>query len=106
LNRRLGEASRVRAHAIDPGLVNTGIGLKGTGGLVRWIWERRRAGGASPEEGAATSLFVATDPSVEGSRGAYWKNCRPIEPSAYAQRSDEAARLWALSARLCGLPDD
>ena len=43
------------------------------------------------------------DPSVGESGEIYWKTCRPKAPSAYAQREDEAARLWALPARLCGV---
>ncbi|GAB4472300.1 MAG: SDR family oxidoreductase [Anaerolineae bacterium] len=105
LNRRLGPASRVRAYAADPGLVNTEIGLKGTGGLEQWVWERRRAGGASPEQGAATVIFLAVDPSVEGTRHIYWKDCRPVRPSRQALSPAEAARLWALSERLCGLAE-
>ncbi|NPV77575.1 MAG: SDR family NAD(P)-dependent oxidoreductase [Anaerolineae bacterium] len=103
LNRRLGPGSRLRAYAADPGLVNTEIGLKGTSGIVRWVWQWRRAGGASPERGAATVVHLAADPAVQGSPQVYWKNCRPLAPSGYAQREEEAARLWELSERLCGI---
>ena len=102
-NRRYAASTNMRAYAIDPGLVNTEIGLKGTWGLVRRIWNWRRKKGKTPEEGAKTVVFVAADPSVEGSLEVYWKDCRPVPPSEYAQRADEAARLWALSARLVGV---
>jgi NAD(P)-dependent dehydrogenase (short-subunit alcohol dehydrogenase family) len=102
-NRRRGEALRVRAYAADPGLVNTRIGLKGTGGPARWIWELRREHGASPEEGAATVVFLAAEPAVEEAQAIYWRGCRPRSPSRYARNADHAARLWALSERLCGL---
>lgn len=103
LNRRLGEDSSVRAYAADPGLVNTEIGLKGTSGLVHWIWQKRRAGGVDPEQGAETLIYLATDASVDGSREVYWKDCRPAQASKYARRAEEAARLWELSEHLCGL---
>jgi NAD(P)-dependent dehydrogenase (short-subunit alcohol dehydrogenase family) len=102
LNRRLGEDSSVRAYAADPGLVNTEIGSKGTSGLVRWIWEKRRAGGVNPEQGAETLIYLAADASVDGSREVYWKDCRPVQASKYAHRAEEAARLWELSEHLCG----
>jgi NAD(P)-dependent dehydrogenase (short-subunit alcohol dehydrogenase family) len=102
-NRRFGENSHLRAYAADPGLVNTEIGLKGTSGIVRWVWDRRRAGGADPQQGAATAIFLASDASVGDSREVYWKNCRPLAPSKYAQREEEAARLWELSEQLCGI---
>jgi NAD(P)-dependent dehydrogenase (short-subunit alcohol dehydrogenase family) len=103
LNRRLGEDSRVRAYAANPGLVNTEIGSKGTSGLVRWIWEKRRSGGVDPEQGAETLIYLAADASVDGSREVYWKDCRPVQASQYARRVEEAARLWDLSEQLCGI---
>jgi retinol dehydrogenase 12 len=106
LNRRLGDESGVRAYAADPGLVNTEIGLKGTSGIARWVWEKRRAQGASPEQGATTLIFLATDPSVEDTYAGYWKDCRPTQPSQFARRNEEAARLWELSERLCGISRD
>ena len=103
LNRRVGDESRVRAYAADPGLVNTAIGSKGTAGIARWVWEKRRAYGVSPEQGAATVIFLAADPVVEGAHAGYWKDGRPAQPSRFARRAEEAARLWALSERLCGI---
>ncbi|MBN1246872.1 MAG: SDR family NAD(P)-dependent oxidoreductase [Anaerolineae bacterium] len=102
-NRRYLEARGVRAYAADPGLVNTQIGLKGTHGLARWVWQRRSARGAGPEEAAEGIVFLATDPAAGEDEGVYWKDCRPKQPSAQARDGAEAARLWALSARLCGL---
>lgn len=103
LNRRLGDAARVRAFAADPGLVTTEIGLKGTGGVEEWAWHRRMGKGVSPEQGTETVVFLATDPSVAESPAVYWKDCRPKPPSRYARRKEQAARLWSLSERLCGL---
>jgi len=102
-NRRFAAATSMRAYAIDPGLVNTGIGSKDTRGIVRWIWENRRAKGVSPEQGAETVVYIATDPAVAGSQEVYWKDCQPVPPSEYALREREAARLWEYSERLCGI---
>jgi NAD(P)-dependent dehydrogenase (short-subunit alcohol dehydrogenase family) len=102
LNRRLKDIP-ICAYAVDPGLVNTTIGQKGTTGIVNWIWKIRRLGGVDPRLGAATVIYLASEPSVEGKRDVYWKDCRPISPSRYAQREDVAARLWGLSERLCGI---
>ncbi len=105
LNRRLGPESRVRGYVADPGLVDTQIGFKGTGGLVRWVWDRRRSGGASPEEGAKTVIYLAADPAILESEALYWKACRPKRASRYARDPVHADRLWELSARLCGLTE-
>jgi NAD(P)-dependent dehydrogenase (short-subunit alcohol dehydrogenase family) len=102
-NRRLGQASNVRAYAVDPGLVQTNIGLKGTSGLEQWVWERRSTNGVSPEKGAETVIFLASAPALEDPGAIYWKDCQPKRPSRYALRQPEATRLWELSERLCGL---
>jgi NAD(P)-dependent dehydrogenase (short-subunit alcohol dehydrogenase family) len=99
-NRRMA-GSGVRAYAVDPGLVNTEIGLKGTGGLVQFVWDVRRRGGVSPEEGASTLVYLASKPSPGDAL--YWKDSRPAEASEEARSEAEAARLWALSERLCGI---
>lgn len=103
LNRRLGERASIRAYAADPGLVNTGIGEKGTSGIENWVWKRRRNGGATPEEGAATLVHLAAEPAVSDSDAVYWKDCAPKAPSSTAQKPEEAAKLWELSERLCGV---
>jgi len=103
LNRRLGPGSSVKAYAVDPGLVNTDIGLKGTGGIARWVWEKRSKGGVTPEAGAASSVFLASEPMLPDTGEYYWKDCRPQQPSRYSQREDHARRLWELSERMCGI---
>ncbi len=103
LNRRYAASTPLRAYAIDPGLVNTEIGLKGTYSYVRWIWNWRRKNGVSPEQGAETILHVATTPSLAEPQAVYWKKCRPAPPNPLALEEAEAARLWAFSEHLCGI---
>jgi retinol dehydrogenase 12 len=102
LNRRLGPQSRVRAFAADPGLVNTDIGLKGTPGLVQWLWKRRRAGGISAAEAARGILYLLGDPSILDSRQVYWRQGKPQPPSRQALDLAAAQRLWAISTQMCG----
>ncbi|MRR29165.1 SDR family NAD(P)-dependent oxidoreductase, partial [bacterium] len=45
-NRRFAGSTRMRAFAIDPGLVNTEIGMKNNHWLVAWVWNQRRQKGA------------------------------------------------------------
>ncbi|MBN1261622.1 MAG: SDR family NAD(P)-dependent oxidoreductase [Anaerolineae bacterium] len=104
-NRRIGRETHIRAYAADPGLVNTQIGTKGTGGLISWWWSRHSARGVTPEKGAETVIFLASDPAVAATPSSYWKDCRPKLPSRYARNAAHAARLWELSERLCGIAD-
>ncbi len=101
LNRRVAARFPLRALAIEPGLVDTGLGEKGTGGLVRAYWRRRRRKGLSPAVAAADVVRLATDPGADIPAD-YWRIDRPVEPSPYARRPDAALRLWRLSEKLCG----
>ncbi len=103
LNRRLGAASRVRAFAADPGLVKTDIGLKGTPGLVKWIWERRRADGIPPEEAARGIVFLLGESSIQNTHAVYWRHSKPRSPSREALSGSAAQRLWTLSEQMCGI---
>lgn len=102
-NRRLRPDSSVTAFAADPGLVNTQIGFKGTTGIARWIWGKRSSSGIDPAEAAASIVFLATEASIQNTPHVFWKECKPLKPSSYSQREDEALRLWELSEKMCGL---
>jgi NAD(P)-dependent dehydrogenase (short-subunit alcohol dehydrogenase family) len=104
LARRL-EGSGVTANAVHPGVVATGI-WRGAGGVFGTVV------GAlapmfmkSPEEGAQTSIYVATAPEIEGMTGLYFSDSKPAQPSAAAQDDAAARKLWDISARLVGLSE-
>jgi len=105
LNQYFGDGSSIRAFAVDPGLVKTDIGFKGTPRMVQWIWKLRRSGGTSPEIPARSILFLLADPSVVKSNDIYWKDSQPKKSSRAALDNDAAARLWMISCRMCGLPE-
>lgn len=106
-NRRFGSKLPVRAFAVDPGLVNTEIGLKGTSGLVRLIWNIRRKKGTDASVPASCITFLCCEPQIHASPDeVYWKNCKPKTPSRYSQKPDVAARLWDISEKMCGIKYD
>lgn len=105
LNRRYSKRLNINAYAVDPGLVNTSIGEKRTGGFIRWFWGIRRKHGVSPERASETITYLAlTDLSAnpETVDCVYWKECRSKKPSKYSQGKAAALKLWQLSERLCG----
>jgi NAD(P)-dependent dehydrogenase (short-subunit alcohol dehydrogenase family) len=102
LNRRLA-GTNVRAFAVDPGLINTDMGLKGTGALASLFWMFRRRNGRSPEVPARTVLFLSSEPSLQESRDFYWRDCRPKQPDPRTARADLAQQLWQISVQLCKL---
>ena len=103
LSRRLGKGSRVHAFAVDPGLVKTDIGFKGTPALVRWVWKVRRSGGTPAEVPARCITYLLAEPSLQDSGEVYWKDCQPKRASREALDIASAERLWVLSEKLCGL---
>ena len=99
-------ATNVTANCLHPGLIATGIGQ--THPLARLAWKLivSLRGGISVEEGAKTSLYLATSPQVEGLSGGYYAKCRPAQLQTRAEAVADAVgeRLWKVSAELVGLP--
>ncbi len=90
--------------AVQPGLVQTDIGLKGNTWLHRLAWRvrRRMSGNKTPREGAATSIFLATVESQPPS-GLYWDGMRPKRSFSSSYDAGEARHLWAVSEALTNL---
>jgi NAD(P)-dependent dehydrogenase (short-subunit alcohol dehydrogenase family) len=101
LARRL-DGSGVTANCLHPGFVATGFG-DNNGGIFRGVLSLGKSLMAiSPEEGAKTSVYLASSPAVAGISGGYFDKCAPRQPSKPAQDNVAAATLWAASARLAG----
>jgi hypothetical protein len=56
----------------------------------------------TPEDGAATSVWVATDLDVTDHAGGYFEDSAPSKSSRYAKDDAQAARLWDVSEVLVG----
>ncbi|XP_060041108.1 WW domain-containing oxidoreductase isoform X2 [Erinaceus europaeus] len=54
----------------------------------------------SMQQGAATTVYCAAAPELEGLGGMYFNNCCRCTPSSEAQNEETARALWALSERL------
>ena len=83
-------------YAVHPGFVNTKI-------LPGWLRLLRSARLLTPEQGAATIVFCATDPGLDGESGHYYARGAIAEPSSAAQDPELAAELWARSEHWCGI---
>lgn len=89
--------------AVQPGLVQTDIGIKGNTWLHRLAWRvrRRMRGHKTPAQGAATSIFLATVGTTPPS-GLYWDECHPKRSYSTSYNAAEARKLWVASERLTG----
>jgi len=98
LARRL-EGSGVTVNAVHPGAVATGLG-KNNGAWARALVALLGVFFRSPDNGAATSMYVATAPELDGVSGRYFADGREKRPSRAARDADAARRLWDISEQL------
>ncbi|WP_322922322.1 SDR family NAD(P)-dependent oxidoreductase [Paenibacillus campi] len=115
---RLGAAHGVRAFAVHPGGILTPLQRhmpKEEMIALNWISEDGETVNEAfktPEQGAATQVWAATSPQLADKGGVYCEDCdiavpyQADKPSAgvkeYAVDSEQAERLWKLSAELTG----
>ncbi len=102
LARRLA-GTGVTVNALDPGLVSTNLGHDVIGPLrvARWVFMNVLA--ISPQEGAQTSIYLASSPEVEGVTGKYFMKQRPKRSSKASYDRETWQRLWKVSEELTGL---
>lgn len=124
LDRR-GEAAGVRAFSLHPGAIITDLVRHLTDDDFKAFGITRHSNGSmdvseesqrtfkTPEQGAATSLWCATSPKLNGMGGVYCEDCDiaaevpeghqgPTGVWSWACDSDAAERLWTLSETLTG----
>jgi NAD(P)-dependent dehydrogenase (short-subunit alcohol dehydrogenase family) len=100
LARRL-SGTGVTANSVHPGTVATGFARDGdASGLLAFGVKLIKPFILTPEQGARTSVYLASSPEVEGITGRYFIKCRPRTPSAAARDEAAAALLWSVSEEL------
>ena len=102
LARRL-QGTGVTANCVHPGFVFTNMGMNNVGPTMQSVAKFLLAHlGATPEEGAKTSLYLATSPDVENVSGKYFAKLapRPSLPISYDESLQK--HVWEASARLVG----
>lgn len=63
-----------------------------------------RFGGAiTVEQGARTSIHLASAPEVEGQTGLYFDECTPVKSNCVSYDTEQQGRLWSVSAEMVGL---
>jgi NAD(P)-dependent dehydrogenase (short-subunit alcohol dehydrogenase family) len=104
LARRV-DPSALSVNALHPGFVATDIGTR-EGLMSKLAWRALTLAAITPEEGAKTSIHLASSPELAGQHGEYFIKCRPAR--AHAAACDERAqeRLWQISAELTGVDAD
>jgi NAD(P)-dependent dehydrogenase (short-subunit alcohol dehydrogenase family) len=103
LARRL-QGTGVTANCLHPGFVATNIGQNGVGTVGRSITKLIfNILGISPEEGAKTSIYLASSPEIEGVTGKYFIKSIPVRSAPISYDETLQRQLWDESAKLVNL---
>ena len=102
LSKRFNELSeKVKTYMADPGLVNTEIGFKNTGGIAKLIWKYRKNKGQTPAWGAKTSIYLASAESLP--EKLYFKDCRAKKPDKMVSNHEYVLRIWDYCQKVMGI---
>jgi NAD(P)-dependent dehydrogenase (short-subunit alcohol dehydrogenase family) len=92
----------ITVNALHPGAVATSLGTQNEGFFSSWLPRLLRPFFRSPEQGAATSIYLCGSPEVASVSGAYFANCRQVQPKPWARDDAAADRLWAYTEEAIG----
>ncbi|MFT5280376.1 MAG: retinol dehydrogenase-12 [Bacteroidia bacterium] len=101
LGKRL-EGTGVTTSSLHPGGVRTHIAEKNVSWYMKLGWIILKPLMISVEEGAATSIYLASSPEVENITGHYWHKCKQVHGSSVSRNMNLAADLWKKSEELVG----
>jgi NAD(P)-dependent dehydrogenase (short-subunit alcohol dehydrogenase family) len=99
LARRM-SGTGVTVNAVHPGYVDSRFGKDGDTRLDSVMGIGAKLLAISPEQGARTSIYLASSPDVDGATGTYWYKCTPAKLSKAARDDAAARRLWDESEAL------
>ena len=91
--------TNVTTNSLHPGAVATGYGQQ-SGGWLSAVLALGRPFMLSPEKGAETSIFLASDPSVASTSGGFFSKKKPEPVKSNFNTPENNQRLWELSEQL------
>lgn len=96
------EGTNVAAFAVHPGIVSTSL-FRNSGTYAMFInllGKFRVIDLKTAAQGAATSVYAAVSPELEGQSGVYLTDCAEAKASKQGCDLDQAARLWKVTETL------
>jgi short-subunit dehydrogenase len=105
LARRL-EGSGITVNSLHPGFVASNLGMNNFGPHIQRIFNVLPRFGASPEQGAKTTIYLATSPDIQQTTGQYFAKCHMIKSSSRSYDRALQQRMWEESLHLIKLPPD
>jgi len=98
LSRRL-EGTGVTVNAVHPGVVRSNLGRD----QPTFSRAFQKVFFKTPKKGAATSIYLASSPEVEGITGKYFVSKEPKKSSDESYNEEYAKRLWEISTQMTNL---
>jgi NAD(P)-dependent dehydrogenase (short-subunit alcohol dehydrogenase family) len=87
------------SYALHPGVVNTHI-WDGVKGFLKLFVSFLKLFMITPEKGAETTIYLATELRLEPKSGLYFKKCKVNKPAPIAEDTAARQRLWEISEKL------
>jgi retinol dehydrogenase 14 len=100
LARRL-SGTGITVNCVHPGVIGTNLSRT----LPKWMHRVYLAVMPKPEDGAKTSLYVATAPELATVTGKYFANRQEAQPAPASLDRDTASRLWQVSLHALNLTE-
>ncbi|HJM70681.1 MAG TPA: SDR family NAD(P)-dependent oxidoreductase, partial [Gammaproteobacteria bacterium] len=96
------EGSNISSNALHPGLVQTNIARNAPVMLRKAFDWFGNLIAKTPEQGAATQVYVSTNPELRGVSGAFFEDCNAVTVSGNNYLFDKpmAERLWTTSEEM------
>lgn len=89
----------ISSFAVHPGTVGTGFG-DGATGFFRFLWDLGKPLLMTPEKGARTQIYLATEEGMEVHSGKYFVKKKVASMSKHAHDTEARDKLWELSEEM------
>ena len=95
------EGTGVTVTCLHPGVIHTNL-MSNYSAFISTAWHLVQWFFKQPDEGAETSVYLASSPGVEGESGGYYAQSTLAEPTDAGRDTAVGRRLWEVSESLTG----
>jgi len=99
------EKTGIMVNCVDPGTVYTNIAATYPK-IFRLLYELGEPFMRTPEKGAETVIYLATDKKIKEISGKYFRNKKIIKPTKYSMDKQQRKKLWDYTIDVLGLKED
>lgn len=101
LARRLA-GTGVTVNCLHPGGIASGLWTN-NGWFAQFLMQAGKLFLKTPEQGAQTTIYLASSDAVEGVSGKYFANCKEKTSNKESYDMNGARRLWEISEKMTGI---